>query len=117
MNTISTKPRIKSVEEAIVKFHKKMDPLLLMASDEIQQQISQAIHNALEDGSIRKRKTRLHINSMARKSIFGNEQEVRNASSEIQESLVFGEDFQTTHEEIRKRFTNVNIENVNGGMM
>lgn len=115
MEKLNHKPRITSVEEAIFQFEKKINPFLIIASDEIRNEIIQNIHTAINDGSINKRKTRLHLYSSVKKSVLENNQEKKNMS--IQESLIFGEDFGTAHEEIKKRFTNVNIENINGGMI
>jgi hypothetical protein len=117
MNTLHQKPRINSVEEALSQFENKINPLLIMASDEIQSEIIEDINQAIESGGISKRKTRRQLYSSAKKATLGISQEKRNSAPKTQESLLFGEDFALTHEEIRERFTNVNIKNVNGGMM
>jgi hypothetical protein len=117
MNTPTTKPQITSVEEALVQFERKINPLLLMASDEIRNEITEDINQAIETGGISKRKTRRQLYSSAKKATVDISHERQNPSPEIEDSLLFGEDFTTAHEEIRQRFTNVNIKNVNGGMM
>jgi hypothetical protein len=68
MDTLPQKPRINSVVEALSQFKNKINPLLLMASDEIQNEITEDINQAIETGGISKRKTRRQLYSSAKKA-------------------------------------------------
>ncbi len=117
MEKLNNNNRIISVKDALLQFEEKINPLLLEASNEIRDGIIRDIDQAMETGEISKRKMRRRLYSVLKKEVLGTSEEKRNPSTEIEESLIFGEDFNTTQKEIQERFTNVDIKNVTGGMM
>ncbi len=92
MDSLTKKPHLTSVEEAIDGFDTEVNNLLLQTTDEIQKQINDTLTEIKSDESIRKRSVRRHVLAKIKETIFGKTASRNTTYEGVQYPFGFGLD-------------------------